>query len=49
MTKKNIFALHPTAELYGADRIFARCVKFLKDDGFNVDVFVANNLVKRFL
>lgn len=38
-----ILAFHPTAELYGADRIFASCVGFLRDSGNQVDVILGND------
>jgi glycosyltransferase involved in cell wall biosynthesis len=38
--KKKVLAVHPSSELYGADRIFVKVIKFLENDGYEVDVLL---------
>ncbi len=40
---KRILALHPSTELYGADKIFASVVQFFGEDNYSVDVVLKND------
>lgn len=41
--KKKILAIHGSSELYGSDRIFLTCIKFLELEGYKVDVILKNH------
>lgn len=39
---KSILAIHPSNDLYGADRIFTQCIKHLLGQKYNVSVIIPN-------